>query len=408
LAGGFLTLFCSSGIWHSFGVFFKPLLAEFGLDRTALSLVTSIAIVTIALSQLVIGWILEKAGPSLAVRVGLTIMGAGLILSGFAPGLTMIYLTFSVVMAVGYGLSSLVSIGNVIAQWFSRRRGMAMGIAFAGFSAGALVLTPLAQYLILRFSWRTTFWILGVSLWIVVIPLLFLLIRDREEKGQAESKPNGKQMEGGASHDVSVHIPPREALRTSSFWLLSATYFACGFTDFLLFFHFPIFAIGLGVPDQTAANILGLAGGISIFGTVAISWLSDRVGRPIPLFVSYAIRAVGFLVLMTSQSAAPLYAFMVFYGFVMFSSNPITSAVTRELYGPKSFGTLYGYLIFMHYVGSFFGPLTGGIVYDRLGRYDEAFLIGAILLAMAAVCSLALRWNTGFRRTGVEAAGMRV
>ena len=94
---------------------------------------------------------------------------------------------------------------------------------------------------------------------------------------------------------------------------------------------------------------------------------------------------------MFSKSPGSLFVFMTIYGFVLFASNPITSAATRELYGPKSFGTLYGYLIFIHYVGSFFGPLAGGMVYDRLERYDEAFLIGAVLLAAASACSLALR-----------------
>ena len=186
------------------------------------------------------------------------------------------YLTFSVVMAVGYGLTSLVAVGNVIAQWFSRRRGMAMGLAFSGFSAGALAFTPFAQYLILRFSWRTkSFWIIGAGFLAVVIPLLLLLIRNRDTDREESSRP----MADLSSRDGAHHVPPRDALRTPSFWLLSGTYFACGFTDFLLFFHFPIFAIGLGVPDQTAANILGAAGGIGIVGTVVMAWISDRKGR---------------------------------------------------------------------------------------------------------------------------------
>lgn len=400
VAGGFLALFFSAGIWHSFGVFFKPLLAEFGLARTSLSLVTSIAIVTIAATQLVVGRVIRRFGASRTIRAGMTLMGAGLLLSGFAPGVAAISITFSLVMAAGYGFSSLAAVGDAVAQWFDRRRGTAIGIAFAGFSAGELVLTPLIQLLILRFSWRAAFWILGAGLWVAVVLLLLPLLRDRPQQiagvGEAEfPAPPGagpEDLPACASHaDRSEHVPPREALRTPAFWLLSATYFACGFTDFLLFFHFPIFAIGLGVPDQTAANILGAAGGVSIVGTVVFSAISDRAGRPVPLAVAYAVRAAGFLLLTWSRSIEPLYAFMGFYGFVLFASNPITSAATRELYGPRSFGTVYGYLIFVHYVGSFFGPLAGGMAYDRWGRYDEAFLAGAALLAGAAACALAIR-----------------
>ncbi len=386
IVGGFAALFCAAGIWHGFGVFFKPLLAEFGVDRTDLSLVTSVAVVTIALCQIIIGQIIKRTGAAQTITLGISLMGVGLILTGFANSPTIVYLTFSTIMAAGYGLASLVSVGNVIAQWFSRRRGMAMGIAFSGFSAGALVFTPLAQFLILQFSWRAAFWIIGTAFLVVVIPILLLLIRNHDSNEEHQNKRSSDV----CSKDTTSHIPPKNALRMRTFWLLSGTYFACGFTDFLLFFHFPLFAIGLGIPDQTAANILGVAGGISIAGTIVMAWLSDRWNRALFLFLSYSIRAIGFLILMFSEGPVSLYIFMVVYGFVMFSSNPITSATTRELYGPKSFGTLYGYLIFFHYVGSFFGPITGGIVYDRFGRYDKAFLIGAILLSVASIFSLLL------------------
>ncbi len=392
VAGGFITLFFSAGIWHSFGIFFKPLMAGFGLGRTAVSLVSSAAIVVIALTQLVIGWAMGKFGASRVIRTGIALMGLGLFLSGFAPGVAFIYLTFSLVMAAGYGFSSLVSVSNVIAPWFDRRRGAAIGIAFAGLSAGGLILTPFIQFLILEWSWRAAFRILGAGMFVAVVPLLWALLRDRTGDsgggGEApETDPPG----------ASINVPVRQALRTAPFWLLSGTYFACGFTDFLLFFHFPLFAIGLGVADQTAANILGTAGGISLAGTVSLAWLSDRAGRTIPLAAIYVVRAAGFVLLMMSRSAAPLYVFMVFYGFVLFASNPVTSAATRELYGPKSFGTLYGYLIFVHYLGAFSGPLTGGLVYEALGRYDEAFLIGAVLLAGAAACALGLRGRMAVR-----------
>lgn len=386
IIGGFAALFCAAGIWHGFGVFFKPLLTEFKVDRTGLSLVTSVAVITIALSQLIIGKIIKHIGAARTISLGISLMGVGLILTGFANSPATVYLTFSIIMAAGYGLSSLVSVGNVIAQWFSRSRGMAMGIAFSGFSAGALVFTPLAQFLILQFSWRAAFWIIGTAFLVIVIPLLLLLIRNHDPNEEHQNKQSSDDF----PENISPHVPPHNALRKSSFWLLSGTYFACGFTDFLLFFHFPLFAIGLGIPDQEAANILGVAGGISIAGTIIMAWLSDKWGRPFFLFLSYSIRAIGFLILMFSKGSVSLYVFMVVYGFVMFSSNPITSATTRELYGPKSFGTLYGYLIFFHYVGSFFGPLTGGIIYDRFERYDKAFLIGAILLSIASVFSLLL------------------
>ncbi len=390
LTGGFIALFFSAGVWHSFGVFFEPLLAEFGLDRTALSLVTSIAIAVIAATQLTVGRFMVRFGTSGVICTGLALMGIGLFLSGFATNITVVYLSFSLVMAAGYGFSSLTAVGNEIAQWFDRRRGMAIGIAFSGLSAGGLMLTPFIQLLILRFTWRMAFWILGAGLALGTVPLLWFLLRDRPDP-DLRQEPHGPGEGTSETPDTSANIPVMEALRTPPFWLLSGAYFACGFTDFLLFFHFPIFATGLGIPAQTAANLLGLASGISIVGTVVLASLSDRTGRPIPLSAIYAVRAVGFLLLMVSRSIVPLYAFTVFYGFVLFASNPITSALAREIYGPKSFGTLFGYLIFAHYVGSFFGTLTGGIVYDNLGRYDEAFLIGAILLAGASACALILR-----------------
>ncbi|MFQ5693682.1 MAG: MFS transporter, partial [Nitrospinota bacterium] len=176
VAGGFLTLFFSAGVWHSFGVFFKPLLTEFGLARTSVSLITSVAIATIAVTQLVVGRAIGRFGASRVIRGGIALMGAGLILSGLVPSLAAIYVTFSLVVAAGYGFSSLAPVGDAISQWFDRRRGMAMGIAFAGFSAGELVLTPLIQFLILRFSWCGAFWIVGGGFFLAVTPVLLFLL----------------------------------------------------------------------------------------------------------------------------------------------------------------------------------------------------------------------------------------
>jgi predicted MFS family arabinose efflux permease len=231
-------------------------------------------------------------------------------------------------------------------------------------------------------------------LWLLVVPLLWRTLRDSPEA-------LGLQPDGASASHLSKDAIPlaapfriipgtatREALRSAPFWLLSGSYFACGFTDFILYTHFPIFAVGIGVPEQTAANLTGLIGGLSILGVVGMGAWTDRIGWRTPLTLIYLMRGVGLGILTFTKDFPMLMAFVLVYGFFHFASTPLTPAAAAGIYGRRPLATIYGYLHFSHALGSVLGPYLAGSIFEQTGGYGPAFLLTAgVLLSASLSCS---------------------
>jgi len=288
------------------------------------------------------------------------------------------------------------TVSVLISRWFVRARGTALGLTIAGFNVGQFLLIPFSQALISAFGWRTAFVLWAGMLWVLLGPFLWTVIRDSPE-GMGLS-PDGSPAEvAKAAEPVFTKIDwipkgaAREALATRSFWLLFASYFACGFTDFIVYVHLPVFAVGLGATDQMAANAVGMVGGLSIIGVIGMGALADRIGFRVPLVVSYGIRCIGILLLAFAGDTQMLFVAIAVYGLFHLATTPLTPGMTAALFGRNPLGTLYGYLLCSHSLGALLGPYVAGVVFDRWGRYDVAFFLDVVFLAAASLCCLALK-----------------
>lgn len=376
----FVTVGFAGAIWHMFGIFVKPLEAEFRASRTALSLVVSISQFVYFLMMLVMGRILDRVGPRGMIITGMVILGVGALLSSLVQSVWQMDLTFGVVLALGYSMSTIMVSSVAITQWFAQRRGVAIGVALAGFNAGQLVLLPLTQYWILAYGWRNAFVALGLLTLVLPLPLALAFLRNgpyrastRRDKG-APDKDRG--LTGGA-------------LRRPSFWYLAFSFFGCGFSDFVLAAHLPPFVVEAGISPWMSGSAHGFISGISIVGVIIFGAVSDRIGRRIPLAFIYLIRAASFLWLPWMRDVNGLILFIAVYGFFYFATTPMTSAAVADIFGPRRLGTVYAYIVAGHALGALTGPYVAGAMFDALGTYTPAFLItGGILLAVSFCCAL--------------------
>jgi MFS family permease len=393
---GFICMAFGAGIWTGFGVFFKPLLEEFGASRGGLSLVISVGMVFWAGGQLAAGILLNRFGPRRMVTLGVGLMGLGCLLSSWVSSVGGLFGTFSLFVSLGAGLSTMNAVSVLISRWFIRARGTALGLTIAGFNAGQFLLIPFSQALITAFSWRTAFLLWAGMLWVLLAPFLWAVIRDSPE-GMGLSPDGLREAEGKEAEPVITKIDwipkgaVREALATRSFWILFASYFACGFTDFIVYVHLPVFAVGLGASEQMGANAVGMVGGLSIIGVIGMGALADRIGFRVPLVVSYGIRCVGILLLAFAGDTTMLFIAIGVYGLFHLATTPLTPGMTAALFGRNPLGTLYGYLLCSHSLGALLGPYVAGAVFDRWGRYDAALFLDAAFLAAASLCCLALK-----------------
>ena len=393
---GFSSLAFAGGIWSGFGVFFKPLLAEFGVARGRLSLIITVGMIFWAAGAFLAGTLVNRFGARRLNLFGVGLMGLGCLLSSFATSAWALFATYSLLVATGTGLATMTTNAVLISRWFVRSRGKALAISIAGYNAGQLLLVPFSQFLIGAYGWHWTFIIWAGMLWGLLAPAVYLFLRESPEK-MGLSPDGAATSESGPAKPIDRRIAwiprgeVREALRTRSFWLLFASYVACGFTDFVIYVHFPILATGIGVSEQTAANAFGLIGGLSIIGVLWMGAWADRIGYRAPLVMIYAIRCVGILLLGLTDSVVMLFGVVVLYGLFHQATTPLTPGMSAHLFGRNPLGTLHGYMLIGHSLGALMGPYAAGATFDATGSYRLIFFLTAGLLAGASACCAAIK-----------------
>jgi predicted MFS family arabinose efflux permease len=388
-----VVMIAASGLRAMFGVFIKPMEADFGWDRASLSGAAALSLFLLGAVGPVVGWLADRWGPRRIMALSCVFLGLGAMLSSRVMSLWQIYATAGVIMAAGAGGIGMATAATIAARWFEARRGLAIGILGGGMSAGQLVVVPLAMWLTLHFGWRASFLWVGIGAVVVALPLVLWLVRD--DPADKGLRPYGaRPAHAGAPTDPGTErrVPLREAMRVPAFWLLAGTFFVCGYTsNGLVLTHLVPHAAEHGFSEMHAAQALGLMGAMNILGTVGSGWICDRFGRRIPLALYYGLRGVSLLFLLYVWNVPSLNVFAALFGLNYISTVPPTTSLTARIFGRYSVGTLSGWIFFSHQVGAALGAAVGGWVFDATGTYTWAFISAAILAFVASAMALAIR-----------------
>jgi len=393
LAATTVVMLASSGVRAVFGVFIKPMEAEFGWDRTALSTVAALSFVFNGASGPFVGRLADRWGPRGVLAGAGALLGVGTLGAATVVALWQLYVTVGVVVAIGAGGASTAVAAALAARWFDARRGLVLGITGGGMAAGQLLIVPLAMWLTLNWGWRVAFVVIGVAFLAGMLPLILGLIRnDPRDMGL---RPFGAG-EGAVPVTVAQQTAERTSLRdaagTAPFWLLAGSFWVCGYTSSgLVLTHLIPHATEHGFLATQAAEALGIMGAFNIVGTILSGWACDRFGQKGPLAAYYALRGLSLLFLPYVGTTLGLFAWAVVFGLNYISTVPATTSLTAKIYGRYSVGELSGWIFFSHQIGSAVGSFTGGFLYDRFGDYTVAFHSAAVVALAATVLVLAIR-----------------
>ena len=374
------------GIRYSFGVFFKSLEAEFDWTRATTSGLFAIYMILASLFAIVGGWAMDRYGPKIVVILMGIITGVSLLLTSRVDSVWQLYLSYGFLLAVGTGATYAI-VMSTGSRWFHKRRATALAIIGSGGGVGTLIMAPVAAQLISAYDWRTCFLALAIIAWALVIPAALFLKKEPKDIGalpDGEREPTG-QNENATVEVTSRHFSLAEALKTRSFWLFFLIWFTYSFCLHLVMTHVVPRAEDLGISPVQAAAIVSVIGALSIPSRVLIGMASDRVGRRRTGIVCALLHTVAMLWLIGSTDLWMFYLFAVIYGIAFGGIDPPIVALVGDHFGLRQVGVIMGTLILGWGLGAALGPYLTGLIFDISNSYTVAFLIGALVMVVAAL-----------------------
>ncbi|MCG6534167.1 MAG: MFS transporter [Syntrophales bacterium LBB04] len=379
----FLILMIAWGAQYSFGVFFKPMLKEFGFSRAVLSGAYSTNLIIQAIACIFTGKLSDKYGPRLVVTVCGACLGISYLLMSQTQELWQIYIIFGILASIGVA-GTWVPLLSTISRWFVFRRGLMCGITAAGIGVGVMVMPPLSSYFISSFGWRTSYIIIGITVLVLIIISAQLLKRDPSQIGQSALGESDEQEDGSLSFTF------REALRTRQFWLISGVYLLMAACMHSVLVHIVPHATDVGIAEVTAASIISVIGAVSIITKVVVGIAIDRLGnKPVALLIT-SFMLISLLIIQFSNALWVFYVFAVFFAIGYGGFAAIQSPYLAELFGLKYHGTIFGFTFFILGAAAF-GPFVAGKIFDVTASYQLAFVMLAILSFVAILFAGAIK-----------------
>jgi len=334
----FVVLGFSRGIHSSFGVFNVALLDTFGWSRGATAGIFSIVLSVDAVLSPLVGHLLDRYGTKKISIAGCATLIAGLLLSSQVSALWQLYISFGIILAVGFTFSGMVPHIFLISEWFSANRASAIGFVYAGTGLGIMLLAPLSEWLISSYGWARAFEIYAAIVFIGLLPVVWLFY---------QHGPHGEHLRHRAEKkDDHNQWTARLALQSLQFWLLFIARIAAASGTTVIVTHQVAHVVDVGFSKLLSASIFGLAGVTSSFGRVIFGFIADRLSKQIAytLNILMTIVGVGALMILRDPSQAwLLYVYVIFFGIGFGSRAVIFSALTADIFSGKGFGSILGY-----------------------------------------------------------------
>ncbi len=387
------------GTWlYSFGVFFKPMMLEFGWTRAMTAGAYSLRSIEGGVASPLVGWAVDKYGPRIVIVFGAIVSGLGFCLMPLISSLVGFYLIYGVILSVGMSAMLYIPAFTLIARWFKRNMSMATSILAIGAGLGGLICAPISALLITGYGWRISFVMIGVTIWVVVLPLT-LVVRNSPEEMNLRQDGDPPEPDS-ASHDVperrgnngdEADYTLKQALTSSVFWLLALAGLFQGMAHSTVIVHSVPHLTDLGMPLTRAAYIIGLLTLVSIIGRVSFGYLGDRLDKRYLFATLYVFQGSGIWVLMNADTMSMAYLFIFLFGIGFGGTIPLGAAIRAEYFGRAAYGKIMGFGAPVGMISSAIGPIMAGHVFDVSGSYRYAFMTIAILVLCAIPVMLSLR-----------------
>lgn len=374
---------------YTFGVFAKPLASEFKTTRSAIAIAVGLLDLIVVFAAPVAGRLADRYSARRVIVISALALAACLAgLSFVQPPLWHVYALYALAGLTGVATSP-VTYSRVVANWFDRKRGLALGMASTGVGLGAFIVPSLAQFLIDETGWRGAYLGLGaVSL--AALPLVGLFLRaSPKEVGLV---PDGERAPGARTS--SVEPPPgttfAEAIRTRVFWQLCAIFFGVAACVNGAVAHLSPLLTDHGVSGRSAALAVSLFGAASIVGRVGNGFLVDRFFAPRVTAVLFAGAAAGIAILWSGGTGNAAFVAAALLGLAIGAESDVMPFLISRYFGMRSMAELFGCVFSAYVLGNATGRYLFAASFDAAGSYRLPLACSFFVLVVAVIATLAL------------------
>ena len=326
VGGAFGVMGINYGARYCFGVFLKPLAAEFLLSRSVISLAAAINMLVYSFCAIFVGRMLDRIAPRWIITVGALIAACGYILTGFVSTPLGLYLSYGLMVGLGSAGMGVVACSSSVSKWFVKKRGLAIGIASMGISLGTVMLTPLSGYIVNVFNWRSGLMALilitlmtGVFISQTLMrktnPEAYGLLPDGDKTAISRQLPETQIV-----HNVSAMT----LFKDSRFWTLAICQGLAVMISMSVFVHQVAYATDNGIDKMAAAASLAAISFTGFIGQFLFGWITDRIKDPkYGSFIGILFMLTGTILLLNVHTVFQLYVCALIYGFGYGSLAPI-------------------------------------------------------------------------------------
>ncbi len=362
------------------GLFFKPLIQDFGWTHEQVSRLATAFLLCMGLTAVVAGWVLDRVPAQVPMATGAIAAAAGYLMASRAGSLGSLVAAFALIGA-GVGSSTIVPVTVVAANWFRERRGLAIGVSIAGSPVAVTLMPPALAHVIIVHGWRTAMLCIGVPILVVGIPAILLVVRTRPSGVEALRVRQEAAAVAGLELGPALWAPP--------FWMLAAVQvlFTVAFNG--VYYHLVPFLIDTGYSPQRAAFIFGAKSAFVTAGTIWLGSLADRIGPRRVLAVAMLALCLSLVILLAAGSPGlgviAVVLFTIGYGTPTGCTSTLVPMLMVESLGMRRFATLMGIIGFVATIASALGPLVTGRIFDLTGSYLVPFAMCAGLFGLGAL-----------------------
>jgi MFS family permease len=376
------------GSYISFGVFVKPLIADFGWTRAAISGAQSLALFLSSLVGMLVGRLNDRIGPRWLVAIAGGFLGLGYFLMSGLEEIWQLYIFYGAIVGIGLSSIDVISLSTT-ARWFRKRRGAMTGIVKVGTGFGQVVLPSAAAFIIASYGWSTAAYpFLSILTLSFMLAFSQLLRRDPAQMGQL---PDGAQVSATKTDVPEGGLFLHDAVRTSQFWMICAANLFSLFCLTSMMLHIAPHAEDIGIAPTLAASVLSAIGFISMGGRFLTGMAIDKIGSRRTMIACLVILILSFLWLQLANELWMLYLFAALYGVAHGGIFTVFSPIIAEYFGIRTHGTLFGISMFVGLGGGSLGAIAVGHIFDVTGTYSPAFWLLTVLAGLSLLSITLLR-----------------